>query len=56
MAFWDIHDDTIGDRLSRRDLDQASGLPKWVNHIAFNAATMDDLKARRQGGANTASP
>src|SRR6266850_1438746 len=24
------------------------GLPAWVNHLAFNAATLDDLEARKQ--------
>jgi len=46
MAFWELHDDTIGpDYKTALSLDL--GMPPWVNHIAFLADDLDDL-ARRQ--------
>lgn len=47
MAFWDLHDDTIGDSFPT-DLNRSIGLPAWVNHVAFDAATLDDLAAHRR--------
>lgn len=47
MAFWDLHDDAIGDSYPT-DLNKSLGLPEWVNHIAFDAATLDDLAAHRR--------
>ena len=47
IAFWELHDDTIGDDYPV-DLNQSHGLPRWVNHIAFDAPTMDDLRAHRE--------
>lgn len=47
IAFWDIHDDKIGDGF-RTDISKALGLPTWVNHLAFDSPTLDDLAARRE--------
>jgi catechol 2,3-dioxygenase-like lactoylglutathione lyase family enzyme len=45
FAVWDIHDSALG------EFDPAIatglGLPVWSNHIAFHAATLDDLAACR---------
>ena len=46
-AFWELHDAEIGDGYST-DLNVSIGLPQWVNHLAFNAPTMDDLIAHRE--------
>ena len=46
MAFWDIHASTIGDDYPV-DINAAAGLPWWVNHIAFDASSIDDLHAKR---------
>ena len=42
MAFWELHDDRIGDTFPV-NLNSAIGLPSWVNHIAFDAASLEDL-------------
>src|SRR3954452_20942812 len=47
MAFWDLHDDTIPDTWSPA-ISTGLGLPEWVNHLAFAAADLDDLEARKQ--------
>lgn len=47
IAFWEIHDDTIGDDFPV-NLNRAAGLPWWVNHIAFDAPTRADLDAHRE--------
>jgi catechol 2,3-dioxygenase-like lactoylglutathione lyase family enzyme len=47
IAFWDLHDPEIGDDYPV-DLNATAGLPTWVNHIAFDAPTRDDLDARRR--------
>jgi len=44
IAFWDIHDAAIGDSFPT-DLSKSHGLPAWVNHLAFNAETLDDIAA-----------
>ena len=46
MAFWEIHDDSIGTDFAV-DINKATGLPWWVNHIAFDAPTLDDLHRHR---------
>ena len=46
IAFWEIHDPKVGDE-HEVDLNKAAGFPNWVNHIAFDAPTLDDLKAHR---------
>ncbi|MCZ6785492.1 MAG: VOC family protein [Proteobacteria bacterium] len=47
MAFWEIHDDTIGTDFET-GLSRAAGLPDWVNHIAFAAADLNDIAKRKQ--------
>jgi catechol 2,3-dioxygenase-like lactoylglutathione lyase family enzyme len=47
IAFWDLHDASIPDKWSPA-LSTGMGLPIWVNHIAFRAADLDDIAARRQ--------
>jgi catechol 2,3-dioxygenase-like lactoylglutathione lyase family enzyme len=47
IAFWEIHDDEIGTDYSV-DLNGATGLPWWVNHIAFDAPTRASLDAHRR--------
>jgi catechol 2,3-dioxygenase-like lactoylglutathione lyase family enzyme len=46
MAFWEIHDDTVGNDFPV-DINAAAGLPWWVNHIAFDAPTLTDLQGHR---------
>jgi catechol 2,3-dioxygenase-like lactoylglutathione lyase family enzyme len=45
LAIWDLH----SDRLHEFDtaISTALGLPNFVNHIAFAAASLDDLDARK---------
>jgi catechol 2,3-dioxygenase-like lactoylglutathione lyase family enzyme len=47
IAFWDLHDDTIPETWSPA-ISTGLGLPEWVNHIAFDAADLDALAARKQ--------
>ncbi|MBM4243277.1 MAG: VOC family protein [Deltaproteobacteria bacterium] len=47
IAFWDLHDPQIGDDW-KADHAQSLGAPEWVNHVAFDAPTLDDLHARRK--------
>jgi catechol 2,3-dioxygenase-like lactoylglutathione lyase family enzyme len=47
IAFWELHDDKIGDGY-RTDLGRSLGLPGWVNHLAFDAPTMEDLERHRE--------
>lgn len=47
MAFWEIHDTEIGDEFPV-DINTHAGLPWWVNHIAFDAPTVDDLHRHRE--------
>lgn len=46
LAFWEIHDAHIGTEFEV-DLNRAAGLPWWVNHLAFDAPTMEMLHERR---------
>lgn len=47
IAFWDLHDPDLGDGWSTAIAD-GLGLPRWTNHIAFDAADMDDIRAKLQ--------
>jgi catechol 2,3-dioxygenase-like lactoylglutathione lyase family enzyme len=47
IAFWEIHDELIGDEFPV-DINASAGLPWWVNHIAFDAPTMEALHERRE--------
>jgi catechol 2,3-dioxygenase-like lactoylglutathione lyase family enzyme len=46
MAFWEIHDDSIGNDFPV-DINRSAGLPWWVNHIAFDAPSLADLERHR---------
>lgn len=46
MAFWELVDPQIGDTFPV-DLNASLGLPVWVNHIAFDAPSLDDLHRHR---------
>jgi catechol 2,3-dioxygenase-like lactoylglutathione lyase family enzyme len=46
MAFWEIKDSKIGPDF-KVDINEATGLPWWVNHIAFDAPSMDELHRHR---------
>ena len=47
IAFWEIHDSTIGADFPV-DINAAAGLPWWVNHLAFDAPTREALDAHRE--------
>jgi catechol 2,3-dioxygenase-like lactoylglutathione lyase family enzyme len=47
IAFWEIHDSEIGDAFPT-DHNKSLGLPWWVNHIAFDAPSRDDLERHRE--------
>jgi len=47
IAFWDIHDPDLPDDWSPAIAD-GLGLPRWSNHLAFDASDAADLEARRQ--------
>jgi catechol 2,3-dioxygenase-like lactoylglutathione lyase family enzyme len=47
IAFWEIHDSEIGDDFPV-DINATAGLPWWVNHIAFDAPTLEDLHRHRE--------
>jgi catechol 2,3-dioxygenase-like lactoylglutathione lyase family enzyme len=46
IAFWELHVDAIGDDFPT-DLNRSIGLPTWVNHLAFDAPTLEQLDAHR---------
>lgn len=46
IAFWQIEDAAIGNDY-RTNINKAAGLPWWVNHIAFDAPTIEDLHRHR---------
>lgn len=45
MAFWELHDESLP-REFPTGLSEAAGLPPWVNHIAFRAASPQELENR----------
>ena len=47
MALWDLHDDSLPPDW-RSAISDGLGLPRWVNHIAFEARDRDDLEARKR--------
>lgn len=47
MAFWELQDPALPSDFPT-SIAAAAGLPQWVNHLAFKAADLDDLAARRQ--------
>jgi len=46
IAFWELHDDKIGTEFPV-DINASAGLPWWVNHLAFDAPTLEFLHDRR---------
>jgi len=49
IAFWELHSDTVRlDDGQSAGISKGMGLPEWVNHIAFHASDLDDLKGRRE--------
>jgi len=44
IAFWELHDDTLPDAFDTA-ISTGLGLPEWVNHLAFDAPSLDDLGA-----------
>ena len=47
IAFWELHDEGVGE-VYPTDLNRSLGLPWWVNHLAFDAPTVDDLEGHKQ--------
>lgn len=47
IAFWDLHDAQIGADW-KADHAESLGVPAWVNHVAFDAPTLEDLAAVRK--------
>jgi len=47
IAFWELHDESIGDDFPTA-LSEGVGLPAWVNHIAFDAADLDEIESRKK--------
>lgn len=47
VAFWELHDDSIDAPWSPA-ISTGIGLPIWVNHLAFRAADLGDIEARKQ--------
>jgi catechol 2,3-dioxygenase-like lactoylglutathione lyase family enzyme len=46
IAFWELHSPAIAP--VKGDISKSLGLPAWVNHIAFDAPTLDNLAVRRE--------
>lgn len=47
IAFWDFHDAGLPDDW-RSAISEGLGLPRWANHLAFEARDLEDLAARRK--------
>src|SRR5687767_4700523 len=47
IAFWELHDAADGHIPVRSAISKDLDLPSWVNHLAFDAASLDDLAAKR---------
>ena len=46
IAFWELHDPRVPSFDPR--ISEGLGLPTWVNHLAFAAADLDDLRSKRE--------
>lgn len=46
IAFWELHDDRMAD--FDPAISTGLGLEPWVNHLAFDAADLDELAERRE--------
>ena len=47
FAIWDLHDATLPEDW-KTAISTDLGLPIWTNHIAFDAADLDDIEARKR--------
>jgi catechol 2,3-dioxygenase-like lactoylglutathione lyase family enzyme len=47
IAFWDFHDAGLPADWSSA-ISEGLGLPRWANHLAFEARDLEDLAARRK--------
>ncbi|HUR78870.1 MAG TPA: VOC family protein [Acidimicrobiales bacterium] len=47
IAFWELHDAGDAPIAVRSAISKDLDLPSWVNHLAFDAATLEDLAAVR---------
>src|SRR5215510_1862702 len=46
LAFFDLHDEDIA--TYETAISTGLGLPSWVNHVALNAASLDDIEVRKR--------
>ena len=46
IAFWDLHVESLRDFPT--DHNESIGLPGWVNHVAFDAPSLEVLEAHRR--------
>lgn len=47
IAFWDLHDEKIQAGFESASISSGLGLPTWVNHLSFAAASLADLEAKK---------
>ena len=47
IAFWEIQDDNLPDDWSPA-ISTGLGLPEWANHLAWEAADLEDIKRHRE--------
>jgi catechol 2,3-dioxygenase-like lactoylglutathione lyase family enzyme len=47
LAVWDIHDSPAVPDAFDPSISRGLGLPSWTNHLAFRAATLEELAATR---------
>jgi catechol 2,3-dioxygenase-like lactoylglutathione lyase family enzyme len=47
IAFWDFHDADLPEGWSSA-ISEGLGLPRWANHIAFEARDLADIEARKR--------
>ncbi len=47
IAFWELHDAANEKVAAKTAISTDLGLPAWVNHLAFDAPTLDDLVGHR---------
>ncbi|MBA2609087.1 MAG: VOC family protein [Actinobacteria bacterium] len=47
IAFWELHDASHAKVEAKTAISKDLGLPGWVNHLAFDAATLDDIAVAR---------
>jgi len=47
MAFWELHDESLPSEFPT-SISAAAGLPPWTNHLAFRAASREELARFRE--------